>query len=71
MILADFGTSYSKFLDLDAVDPQPRILATKELERGLQVDLATGHNSKRFSKSSVNELIALARGAEALITEPT
>lgn len=69
MILADFGTSYSKFLDLNESDPQPCILPTKELERGLRVDLATGHNGKRFSARYVNELVALARGAEALISE--
>ena len=69
MILADFGTSYSKFLDLGAADPQPRILPTKELARNLRVDLATGHNAKRFADRSVNELIALARGAEAMIED--
>lgn len=69
MILADFGTSYAKFLDLTAADPAPRILPTKELARGVRVDLATGHNAKRFSHEYVNELIALARGAEALISE--
>lgn len=69
MILADFGTSYSKILDLNETDPQPRILPSKELDRGLRVDLATGHNGKRFSARYVNELVALARGAEALISE--
>ncbi len=69
MILADFGTSYSKFLDLGSPDPQPYIKATKELDRALKVDIATGHNGKRFSASYVNELIALARGGEALIEE--
>jgi len=69
VILADFGTSYSKFLDLGAADPQPRILPTKELARNLRVDLATGHNAKRFADRSVNELIALARGAEAMIED--
>lgn len=69
MILADFGTSYSKFLDLDEAEPQPRILATKDLDRQLHVTLATGHNGKRFSGEYVNELIALARGAESLIPE--
>lgn len=69
MILADFGTSYSKFLDLNHPDPQPYIKATKDLERNFKVDIATGHNGKRFSTSYVNELIALARGGEALIAE--
>ncbi|MDF1577243.1 MAG: ATPase [Desulfurivibrionaceae bacterium] len=69
MILADFGTSYSKFLDLADPAPEPYIKATKELERGLKVDFATGHNGKRFGDIYVNELIALARGGEALIEE--
>ncbi len=69
MILADFGTSYSKFLDLGASDPQPRIVPTRELPRNLRVDLATGHNAKRFGDRCVNELTALARGGEALINE--
>jgi len=69
MILADFGTSYSKFMDLSVPDPQPYMQATKDLPRDLRVDLATGHNGKRFSDSYVNELIALARGGETLIKE--
>lgn len=71
MILADFGTSYSKFLDLGAPTPQPSIVATRELPRNLRVDLATGHNGKRFGGRYLNELTALARGAEALIPEPS
>jgi len=71
VILADFGTSYSKFLDLDAATAQPSIVATRELPRDLRVDLATGHNGKRFGDRYVNELTALARGAEALIDEPS
>ena len=71
MILADFGTSYSKFLDLGAATPQPSIIATRELPRNLRVDMATGHNGKRFGVRYVNELTALARGAEALIREPS
>ena len=67
MIIADFGTSYSKFLDLSSSDGQPIIRPTKELEKDLKVDLATGHNGKRFSTHYVNELIALARGGESLI----
>lgn len=69
MILADFGTSYSKILDLDEATPKPRIIATKELPRDLRVELATGHNGKRFSNRYVNELVALARGVEELITD--
>ena len=69
MILADFGTSYSKFLDLGSPTGEPYILPTKELDRDLKVDIATGHNGKRFSPRYINELIALARGGESLIGE--
>ncbi|MEN8142147.1 MAG: ATPase [Thermodesulfobacteriota bacterium] len=69
MILADFGTSYTKFIDLTAPEPVPYLRATKELDRDLKVDLATGHNGKRFSSHYVNELIALARGGESLIDD--
>ena len=69
MILGDFGTSYCKFLDLDAPGGEPTIIATKELPKGIRVDLATGHLGKRFAARYVNELIALAKGGEALIQE--
>lgn len=49
---------------------QPTILATKELPGNLHIDLATGHNGRRFADRYVNELIALARGGEAMIPEP-
>ncbi len=68
MILGDFGTSYCKFLDLDTDQP-PTIVPTKELKQDLFIDLATGHNGKRFSRRYVNELIALARGGESLIDD--
>lgn len=70
MILADFGTSYCKFLNLDEDGSQPTILATKDLPGNLHVDLATGHNGRRFADRYVNELIALARGGEAMIASP-
>ena len=68
MIVADFGTSYSKILDT-AQDKQPRILATSKLPRDFLADLATGHNAARRSRASINELTALARGGEKLICE--
>lgn len=68
MILADFGTSYCKFLDLSAPD-KPTLTPTKDISRDLKVDLATGHNGKRFSTHYINELTALARGGEELIAE--
>ena len=69
MLLADFGTSYCKLLQTESDDP-PRIVATKELDRDFQADLATGHNAARRSKKHINELTVLARGGEQLIAEP-
>lgn len=66
MLLADFGTSYSKILDTDKKDG-PRIIPTKELPSSFMADLATGHNAGRRSRRSINELTALARGGYALI----
>ena len=70
MLLADFGTSYCKFLNLAEERPVPYLIATKNLPNDLRVDLATGHNGKRFSSHYVNELTALARGGEELIAQP-
>jgi len=69
MILGDFGTSYCKFMDLTGPETGYSIIATKDLPKDLDVDLATGHNGKRFAKEYVNELVALARAGEALIDE--
>ena len=69
MILGDFGTSYSKFLDLSAPAPEPYIIPSKKLSPADRVAIATGHNGKRFSDRYVNELTVLARGGESLITE--
>jgi activator of 2-hydroxyglutaryl-CoA dehydratase len=69
MKLGDFGTSYCKFLDLDKPGVAPIILPTRNLPANHGVTIATGHNGKRFGDHYVNELIALARGGEALIEE--
>lgn len=69
MLLADFGTSYCKLLDSDT-DAPPEIVATRDLDRSLTVDLATGHNAARRSLQNINELTALARGGERLIADP-
>ena len=68
MILADFGTSYSKFLDLKQPDPVPEVVPTKELLDVPSISIATGHNGKRFAARYVNELTALARGGEKCIS---
>jgi activator of 2-hydroxyglutaryl-CoA dehydratase len=69
MLLGDFGTSYSKFLDLSSPRPVPYIVQSRELGAGYRVAIATGHNGKRFSDRYVNELTVLARGGEQLIAE--
>jgi activator of 2-hydroxyglutaryl-CoA dehydratase len=69
MLLADFGTSYSKILDSDSAFP-PRIVATRDLENDFCADIATGHNAGRRSRQNINELTALAWGGESLIDEP-
>jgi activator of 2-hydroxyglutaryl-CoA dehydratase len=69
MILADFGTSYCKFLDISSAEGSPILTPTKDVHRDIRVDLATGHNGKRFCNHYVNELTALARGGEELIDE--
>lgn len=67
MLLADFGTSYCKLWDTDTLTP--RLIATKDIDPRLRVDIATGHNGKRHTDRYVNELTALARGGNALIDE--
>lgn len=66
MLLADFGTSYSKIIDIKK-DKTPFITLTRDLEPSFTADLATGHNAVRRSKNSINELTALARGGMRLI----
>ena len=68
MLLADFGTSYCKLMDTNS-DAEPEIVASKELA-AFKADLATGHNARRRSNKSINELTALARGGRRLIEEP-
>ena len=70
MLLADFGTSYSKILTIDTENSPPRIVPTRELDREFRADLATGHNAERRSKEAVNELIALAKGGRRRVSEP-
>ena len=69
MLLADFGTSYCKLLDTEQ-SAGPQIIPARELPLDFQADIGTGHNAKRRSKATVNELTALARGGRRLISEP-
>ncbi len=65
-ILADFGTSWTKVLDTGS--GRREIVRTKDLE-DFSVELATGHNTRRRAKRSVNELIALGDGAMHLVDD--
>jgi activator of 2-hydroxyglutaryl-CoA dehydratase len=69
VLLADFGTSYCKLLDTEQ-NAVPQIIPSGELPRDFQADLGTGHNAKRRSMQTVNELTALAKGGRQLIVEP-
>jgi activator of 2-hydroxyglutaryl-CoA dehydratase len=69
MLLADFGTSYCKILDTSG-DSAPRVVATRDLDRSFQADLATGHNAAHKSVRSINELTALSRGGQRLVNRP-
>jgi activator of 2-hydroxyglutaryl-CoA dehydratase len=70
MLLADFGTSYCKLLDTESGKP-PYLIPTREFDRSIQVDIATGHNGKRYAVQYINELTALAKGGLRLIQEPS
>ena len=65
MVLADFGTSYTKIMTVG--DPAAKVVPSREVSRSFRADLATGHNGRKRAARYVNELIALARGGEALI----
>jgi activator of 2-hydroxyglutaryl-CoA dehydratase len=69
MIVGDFGTSYSKIIDLAAPGASPTVVASKTLAADTRVSLGTGHIGKRYADLHVNELTVLARGGETLITE--
>ena len=68
MLLADFGTSYCKLLETGSTAP-PRLIPTRSIDKNLKVDIATGHNGKRYATQYVNELTALARGGLRLIDD--
>lgn len=64
MLIGDFGTSWTKILDLSK--GKYRILPSLE-SRKLRVDIATGHNAGLHSGSTLGELSALVMGGLRLI----
>ncbi len=69
MIIADFGTSYTKILEHSILKGAPVVIPTRDVPPDFRADMATGHNRKRFSNNYVNELVALARAGEELISK--
>jgi len=69
MMLADMGTQYTKIFD--NLTCEYRIIRSTEWETEKKADIACGHNCKHRAKVEVNELVALAKGAQRLIKEPS
>lgn len=65
MKLLDAGTNYAKVLDGDRLE----VWRSDKIPEGFHADVATGHNAQRFAEKVVNELVALARGGQAMIGE--
>ncbi len=69
MILLDAGTTYAKILNTET--DERTVKRISELEKTFRADVGTGHNISRFSKRSINEIIALANAGRSLINENT
>ena len=67
MLLADMGTQYTKIFD--SATGEYRIIKSTDWPNGLKADVACGHNCKHKANLEVNELVALAKGAQELIEE--
>ena len=67
MLLADMGTQYTKIFD-SAID-EYKIIKSIDWPDELEADIACGHNCKHKTNMEVNELVAMAKGAEHLIDD--
>ena len=67
MLLADMGTQYTKILNCDT--GKYEIISSQDWTRGLVADIACGHNCKEKAFLEINELVALAKGAQSLVKE--
>jgi len=67
MLLADMGTQYTKIFD--SATGEYRIIKSIDWPDELKADIACGHNCKHKTKMEVNELVAMAKGAENLIDD--
>ena len=70
-ILADFGTSFVKFIRLPGdrreIRPSREVIEGVRKGPGTIADVGTGHNAELLARRAVNELTALARGARRLL----
>ncbi|HGJ65585.1 TPA: ATPase [bacterium] len=69
MLLADMGTQYTKIYD--SLKGEYKIIRSTNWEAGKIADVACGHNCKHKTKVEINELVALAKGAQRLINKPS
>lgn len=67
MLLADMGTQYTKIFDSQT--GEYKIMKSLNWAEGLKADIACGHNCKNKTKLEVNELVALAKGAQRMIED--
>ncbi|MHB8841157.1 MAG: ATPase [Candidatus Aquicultor sp.] len=66
LTLGDFGTSYSKIKRGGHVE----VIPSSDLAKSeFMVDVGTGHNAGLYARRTVNELVALSRGAQSSIDE--
>ncbi len=63
MILADFGTSYTKV----HTNGETTIIPTVDLGASFSADAGCGHQARGRARRVENELVALATGAKALV----
>jgi activator of 2-hydroxyglutaryl-CoA dehydratase len=66
MIVGDFGTSYTKLLEVGSPEG-PSVARSTELGPDVRADYGTGHNAHLRADRVVNELVALAKGARKLV----
>jgi activator of 2-hydroxyglutaryl-CoA dehydratase len=67
MLLADMGTQYTKIFD--SLSGEYSIIRSTDWSPEKKADVACGHNCKHRTEIEVNELVALAKGAQKLIKE--
>lgn len=67
MLLADMGTQYTKLLNADT--GKYKIIKSIDWNSDIRAAVACGHNCKHRADIEVNELVALAKGAQSMVDE--